>query len=296
MRLLLALLLLLTAGWTADELPAPEETAALLLSPAEANRKKAKEILQTDRGRAYERAVLATIAEWAHDRQTWIDELRRITRERDPIKRSRALRMLDHLRPELQLVSVEVNVIAVPEETAKQVLGPGLATVVSNEAAAWERWRATISQAKGAKVLFSGTAAGDDGEEVTAEANKSISYIRDFELKGGPGKWVADPVVDNLAVVSRATWRPILSADRRFVTVRMALSLTDCIQPIAVEQRDLDGKLKVRVQVPEVSRARTKMTVTLPTSGHAAWSLVDEKGRRLVVLCRAVHSTTPRPR
>ena len=290
MRVLLALLACAAAVLPGGDLPAPEETAALLLSPSPALRRRANEILQVDRGRGYERIVLQTVSRWAYDRAEWIEDLRRRTRSRDPRERARAGRMLSHLKPAPQLVSVQWNVVEVPAETARRILGPNLVTVVSSDAREWARWQDAITRAERSKVVFRGTAAGDDGEEVTAEARRSIAYISDFEVKGKPGAYVVDPVVDSLEVETSASWRPSVSPDRGYVTLRLTLSVADYVRPIALKERTIDGARKVKVQVPEVIRTRTKTTLTLPLAGHAAWSVAGEQGRRYVVLCRAVRS------
>lgn len=293
MRILLALLTCLVAAATAEILPEPEETAALLLSPEPAHRRRGLKLLETDRGRKYERAVTLTVARWASDRTGWIEELRKL----EPaalVTRQRVARMLSYLRGTPRLVSVEFHVLAAPDVLVRRLLGPGLATVVSDDAQEWERWKKEIARTSGVRYVFTGAAASDDGEDATAEAERSIAYIREFEIKGGPGRWAADPVVDHLLLKTRAAWRPVLSADRRFATLRLDLTVADCIQPIATEERELDGKNKVKVQIPEVARARMKTTLTIPLSGHATWSIADEKGRRYLVLCRAIHTEPQR--
>ena len=293
MRILLTLLAGLVATAAAEVIPEPEETAALLLSPDPTQRRRGRELLETDRGRKYERTVLMTVVRWAPDRKGWINDLRK--REPDSqIGRARVARMLSYLRGRPRLVSVEFHVLAAPDALVRRLLGPGSATVVTADAQEWQRWKQEISRTAGVRNVFTGAAASDDGEDAAAEMERSIAYVKEFEIKGGPDRWVADPVVDTLLLKTRAAWRPVVSADRRFATLRLDLDVADCIRPIPTKERAIDGKNKVTVQVPEVTRARTKRTVTIPLTGYATWSIADKKGRRYLVLCRAIHSEPQR--
>lgn len=270
----------------AQEAPPPAaETAALLLSPDPDLQRKGLAVLEAGRPPAYEHEVLRLLARWARDPDGWADTL--APRRNEPTVK----RMLEALKPVSPVVNVEVLVVAAPEEVAQAVVGAGRDTVVSADAARWRAWAASVADAK---VVFTGSAPGNVGDEIEAKCIRSIAYVKDFELKVGGNVVAADPVVDQVEVEGRATWRPVLSADGRFLTLDLTLQLRDVT--LREEDKALTPERDVRIQVPETVDARQRTSVTLPVGGHAAWMLAEEGKGPWLVLVRAARADYQIPR
>jgi type II secretory pathway component GspD/PulD (secretin) len=61
--------------------------------------------------------------------------------------------------------------------------------------------------------------------------------------------------------------RPIVSADRRFITMEMRPTVAELVRPFPTFQTSLANGPPVTIQVPEIAISRVRTTVTMPDGG-----------------------------
>jgi len=273
-------------------LPEPEETAALLLSPAAVYRARGRAVLDGDPGREYERAVVAVVGQRAGERGAWIDELDARAEEASGPELLRIQRMLDALRGARDAtIGVDLYFVAVPPALARRILGEGEPTVAHAAPGAWEEWWRRIRADKSAEVILRRALPTRDTREAAFRAVRRTSYVKRYDSEKTGDAVVLDPVVDAVEAGVAMRWRPHLSDDGAFVTLDCAIEVSELVQPIASRQLEIEGHT-VQIQVPEVHRLEMGQSVTLPVGGHCAWRLPEpgakDDARVVLVLLRAV--------
>jgi Flp pilus assembly secretin CpaC/tetratricopeptide (TPR) repeat protein len=101
-----------------------------------------------------------------------------------------------------------------------------------------------------------------------ARANMSVlrhtSYIRDFEVEIAQSAAVANPVVDVVRDGVVMDVRPVVSADRRFITMELRPTVMDLQVPIPTFTTTLGVGQPISIQLPRVTLQRVRTTVTMP--------------------------------
>ncbi|MBK8974480.1 MAG: hypothetical protein IPM29_00995 [Planctomycetes bacterium] len=99
------------------------------------------------------------------------------------------------------------------------------------------------------------------------QALRHTSYIRDFDVEIAQAAAVANPIVDvvNDGVVLDV--RPIVSADRRFITMELRPTVMNLSLPIPTFTTTLGSGQPVSIQLPNVTLQSVRTTVTMPDGG-----------------------------
>ncbi len=94
-----------------------------------------------------------------------------------------------------------------------------------------------------------------------------ISYVKDFDVEIAQAAAVANPVV---AVVSDGVVldvHPVVSADRRFITMELRPTLAQLTLPIPTYTTTLGVGQAITIQQPKLQIQRVRTTVTIPDGG-----------------------------
>ncbi|MEO0478774.1 MAG: hypothetical protein AAF196_04780 [Planctomycetota bacterium] len=99
------------------------------------------------------------------------------------------------------------------------------------------------------------------------QALRHTSYINDFEVEIAQAAAVANPSVAVVRDGVVLDVRPVVSADRRFITMELRPSILTLQLPIPTFTTTLGAGLPVSIQQPSVTLQRVRTTVTLPDGG-----------------------------
>jgi type II secretory pathway component GspD/PulD (secretin) len=105
----------------------------------------------------------------------------------------------------------------------------------------------------------------------TQRANVSVmtqnSYVQDFDVEIAQAAAIGDPIIQTIRDGIILDVRPIVSADRRFITMELRPTVAELVRPIPTFQTTLATGPPVTIQVPEIAISRVRTTVTMPDSG-----------------------------
>ncbi len=96
---------------------------------------------------------------------------------------------------------------------------------------------------------------------------RHTSYIRDFDVEIAQAAAVANPVVDVVRDGVVLDVRPVVSADRRFITMELRPTVMTLDLPIPTFTTTLGVGQPVSIQLPSVTLQRVRTTVTMPDGG-----------------------------
>ncbi len=110
----------------------------------------------------------------------------------------------------------------------------------------------------------------------TQRANVSVlnqvSYVQDYEVEIAQASNIANPVIQTIQDGVVLDVRPVVSADRRFVTLELRPTVAVLQRPIATFSTSLasgpiGANAPVILQIPELRVSRVRTTVSMPDSG-----------------------------
>jgi general secretion pathway protein D len=95
-------------------------------------------------------------------------------------------------------------------------------------------------------------------------AVRQTSYIKDFDVEIAQAAAIANPVVDVVRDGVVLDVKPVVSADRRFITMELRPSVLTLQLPIPTFTTTLGTGQPVSIQIPTVTLQRVRTTVTMP--------------------------------
>ncbi|MBI1382785.1 MAG: hypothetical protein GC161_17060 [Planctomycetaceae bacterium] len=105
----------------------------------------------------------------------------------------------------------------------------------------------------------------------TARANLSVlnqvAYIQDYDVQIAQGAAIADPIIQVIQDGVVLDVRPVVSADRRFITLELRPTVAELDRPLRELTVTLANQGSVTLQLPEVEIQRARTTVPLPDGG-----------------------------
>ncbi|MEM7204259.1 MAG: hypothetical protein AAF628_28630 [Planctomycetota bacterium] len=96
---------------------------------------------------------------------------------------------------------------------------------------------------------------------------RHTSYIRDFDVEIAQAAAVANPIVDVVRDGVVLDVRPVVSADRRFITMELRPTVMTLQLPIPTFTTTLGVGQPVSIQLPSTTLQRVRTTVTMPDGG-----------------------------
>jgi type II secretory pathway component GspD/PulD (secretin) len=105
----------------------------------------------------------------------------------------------------------------------------------------------------------------------TARANLSVlnqmAYVQDYDVQIAQGASIADPIVRIVEEGVVLDVRPVVSADRRFITLELRPTVAQLVRPMRTFTTTLANQSAVTIQLPEMSVQRARTTVPMPDGG-----------------------------
>ena len=105
----------------------------------------------------------------------------------------------------------------------------------------------------------------------TARANLSvlnqIAYVQDFDVEIAQGSSIADPVVNVIQDGVILDVRPVVSADRRFITLELRPTVAQLKRPMEERVTTLGSQNSVTIMLPEVEIQRVRTSIPIPDGG-----------------------------
>lgn len=104
-------------------------------------------------------------------------------------------------------------------------------------------------------------------ERANVTVLNQVSYIQDFDVEIAQAAQIGDPIVQTLrdGVILDVT--PIVSADRKYVTLELRPTVALLQRPIRTFPTTLGNGPPVIIQLPELQIQRVRTTVTMPDGG-----------------------------
>lgn len=105
------------------------------------------------------------------------------------------------------------------------------------------------------------------GQRANISVLNQVSYISDFDVEIAQAAQIGDPIVQTLRDGVILDLRPVVTADRRFITMELRPTIAILTRPIATFQTTLANGPPVTIQLPELKIQRVRTTVTVPDGG-----------------------------
>lgn len=107
-----------------------------------------------------------------------------------------------------------------------------------------------------------------------------VSYVKDFDVEIAQASTIADPVIDKIREGVILDVRPIVSHDRRYITLELRPTVATLIKPIRTFTTQLGVGAAVTFQLPELQKQAVNTTVVIPDGGTlllAGMKFAEEK-------------------
>jgi len=106
-----------------------------------------------------------------------------------------------------------------------------------------------------------------NGQRANVTILNQQSYISDFDVEIAQASQIGDPIVQVIRDGTILDLRPVVSSDRRFITMELRPTIAVLTRPIATFQTTLANGPPVTIQLPELQVQRVRTTVTVPDGG-----------------------------
>ena len=91
-----------------------------------------------------------------------------------------------------------------------------------------------------------------------------VAYVKDFDVEIAQAASIADPIVDVVEEGVILDVRPIVSADRRFITIELRPTIAQLTRPIAEVVTTLGSQNSVTIQLPELDLRKARTSIPMP--------------------------------
>ena len=106
-----------------------------------------------------------------------------------------------------------------------------------------------------------------NSQRANVQVLNQVSYISDYDVEIAQLSQIGDPIIQQLRDGIILDIRPVISADRRFITMELRPTVALLQRPIATFQTTLGNGPPVSIQLPEIRIQRVRTTVTVPDGG-----------------------------
>ena len=94
-----------------------------------------------------------------------------------------------------------------------------------------------------------------------------VAYVQDFNVEIAQAASIADPIVNVIQDGVVLDVRPVVSADRRFITLELRPTIASLKRPINEVITTLGSQNSVTIQLPEVEIQRVRTSIPMPDGG-----------------------------
>lgn len=91
-----------------------------------------------------------------------------------------------------------------------------------------------------------------------------VVYVKDFDVEIAQAASIADPIIDTVQDGVILDVRPVVSADRRFITLELRPTIADLQRPIREVSTTLGSQASVTIQLPELEVQRVRTSIPMP--------------------------------
>jgi len=121
-----------------------------------------------------------------------------------------------------------------------------------------------VEKSRRATIAVAPSITVSNHERANVTILNQVSYIQDFDVEIAQASQIGDPIVQTLrdGVILDVT--PIVSADRKFVTLELRPTVATLMRPIKTFSTTLGNGPPVIIQLPELRIQRVRTTVTMP--------------------------------
>jgi len=91
-----------------------------------------------------------------------------------------------------------------------------------------------------------------------------VAYVKDFDVEIAQAASIADPIVDIVEEGVILDVRPVVSADRRFVTLELRPTIAQLTRPIEEAVTTLGSQNSVTIQLPELDLRKARTSIPMP--------------------------------
>ncbi len=91
-----------------------------------------------------------------------------------------------------------------------------------------------------------------------------VVYVKDFDVEIAQAASIADPIIDVVQDGVILDVRPVVSADRRFITLEVRPTIATLTRPIREKSTTLGSQASVTIQLPELELQRLRTTIPMP--------------------------------
>jgi len=91
-----------------------------------------------------------------------------------------------------------------------------------------------------------------------------VAYVKDFDVEIAQAASIADPIVDVVEEGVILDVRPIVSADRRFITIELRPTIAQLTRPIKEVVTTLGSQNSVTIQLPELDLRKARTSIPMP--------------------------------
>jgi type II secretory pathway component GspD/PulD (secretin)/tetratricopeptide (TPR) repeat protein len=91
-----------------------------------------------------------------------------------------------------------------------------------------------------------------------------VVYVKDFDVEIAQAASIADPIIDVVQDGVILDVRPVVSADRRFITLELRPTIAELVRPIREVSTTLGSQASVTIQLPELEIKRVRTSIPMP--------------------------------
>jgi len=91
-----------------------------------------------------------------------------------------------------------------------------------------------------------------------------VVYVKDFDVEIAQAASIADPIIDIVEDGVVLDVRPVVSADRRFITIELRPTIAELTRPIREVSTTLGSQASVTIQLPELEIQRVRTSIPMP--------------------------------
>lgn len=109
-------------------------------------------------------------------------------------------------------------------------------------------------------------------QRATVEVLNKVAYVADYDVEIAQASNIANPIIKNAIEGVVLDVKPVVSADRRFITLELRPTVATLVRPIPTIVTNLASgpvgtNSAVTIQVPRLTKSSVRTTVTMPDGG-----------------------------
>ncbi|MEM9800795.1 MAG: hypothetical protein AAGA20_10760 [Planctomycetota bacterium] len=107
----------------------------------------------------------------------------------------------------------------------------------------------------------------NNGARANLSVLNQVAYVQDFDVQIAQAASIADPIINVIQDGVILDVRPVVSADRRFITLELRPTIAVLERPIRQQPTTLGTQNSVTIQLPEVEIQRVRTSIPIPDGG-----------------------------